>query len=287
MAYVKDDGIYRCRLQLDEGHPCIDVIEHYMWDAVNKCLDESKSRGGLQVILRADAYKVLENGELSTTCEELSLDNFGITIITPAEQGEEVKTEVVSNFVRIFGLRDASELLTISSVDSEQLANAVFDVKVTTFTSQKTGKSYRNYWFAPVGETERQSRAFVAPVRNKATLDKYRAKLRVECKGIAGTNTAEKASTTLPTPSAKPVASKSIPPRQQAEKGLDLNRVWEMWILANPEDIQGAEFYECLGAMFPNREAISLNPIELSAFCKANIPSTPPNVEDDYENPPF
>jgi hypothetical protein len=283
MAYVKEDGVYRCRLQLDDGHPCIDVIEHYAWDAVNKCLDETKSRGGLQIILRADAYRVLDNGELSTTCEELSLDNFGVTIITPAEQGEEVKTDVVSNFVRIFGLRDASELLAISSVDSEQLANAVFDVRVTNSTSQKTGKSYRNYWFAPVGETERQARAFVTPSRNKATLDKYRAKLRVECKGIVGT--AEKPVSVPSMTATKPTVSKSMPPRQQAEKGLDLNRVWEMWIAAYPEDIQGADFYERIGAMFPNREASSLNPIELSAFCKANIPPTA--NDDDEQLPPF
>lgn len=284
MSFVKDDGVYRCRLQLDEGHPCIEVIEHYGWDAVNKCLDETKSRGGLQIILRADAYKVLEDGELSTTCEELALDNFGVTIITPAEQGEEVKTEVVSNFVRIFGLRDASELLAISSVDSEQLANAVFDVKVTNTTSQKTGKSYRNYWFAPVGEAERQARAFVAPSRNKATLDKYRAKLRVECKGIVGTS--EKAVSAPSMPAVKPKVNKTMPPRAEASKGLDLNAVWDMWIKAHPEDIQGAEFYERIGEMFPNRDATSLNPIELSAFCKANIPANPSNG-DDEDLPPF
>lgn len=287
MAYVKEEGTYRCRLQLDDGHPCIDVIEHYAWDAERKCLDESKPRGGLQVILRADAYRVMNNGELSNTREELALDNFGITIITPAEHGEEVKTEIISNFVRIFGLRDASELLNLSSVDAQQLIDACFDVRVNVSTSQKTGKTYRTYWFAPVGETERNARAFVAPARNKSALDKYRAKLRVECKGITGV---APLSTNAPKPPAKPVSAPStgLPPREEAEPApaLDLNKVWELWIQANPDDLQGALFYDKMGTMFANRDPHSLNAYELSAFVKANNLSAS-TVVDDEQLPPF
>lgn len=286
MAYVKDDGIYRCRLQLDEGHPCIDVIEHFAWDAERKCLNESKPLGGLQIILRADAYKVMENGELSTVREDLALDNFGVTIITPSEQGEEVKADIVANFVRIFGLRDVSELLTINSVDAEQLINAVFDVRVTSTTSKRNGKSYRNYWFAPVGEADYSAKAFSAPSRNKATFDKYRAKLRVECKGITGVAQKPTEAPKKPSmPSAPSKPTSSLPPRAEAPQGLDLNAVWELWIKANPDDIQGAEFYECINAMYPNREASTLNAVELSAFCNANSLNT--FSEDDYDNLPY
>ena len=294
MAYIKEAGLYRCRLQLDPetNHPCIDVIEHYAWDSANKCLDESKPRGGLQIVLRADAYRVLENGELSTTREELSMDNFGVTIITPAEQGEEVKKDVIANFVRIFGLRDTSELLSIASVNPQQLSEAVFDVRVYN-TTNKMGKTYKNYWFAPVGEAERQARAFVTPNRNKSALDKFRAKLRVECKDIVTTASAPAPEAKMPAPAPKahkaPTAPKSsLPPRADAEPtpSLDLNRVWNMWISANPSDVHGGEFYSRLSSMFGEaREASSLAPYELSAFVKANIPNGA--VDPDNEDMPF
>ena len=134
MARIKEEGVYRCRLQLDNGHPCIDVIEHYARDKENKCVDESKPLGGLQVILRADAWKMLDNGELSNTYEELDLSTFGVTIVSPTEYGEEVRKDIVANFVRIFELRDASELLEIASVNPKQLTDAVL-IAVHTRTS--------------------------------------------------------------------------------------------------------------------------------------------------------
>lgn len=289
MSYVEKEGLYRCRLQLDNGHPCIDVIEHYPWDNENRCVDESKPLGGLQVILRADAWRVLDNGELSPTCEEIDRSRFGATIISEAKFGEEVKHAVIANFVKIFGLRDASELLAISSVNPQQLADAVFDCNVTAYT-KRNGDRGLNYWFAPVGEAVFKPKAFTSPTRNKSTLEKYRSKLRVECKGIVGGATPSASApqmAALPTKKATaPSAPSGLPPResQDADPTLDLNKVWSMWIAANPADTQGNAFYEALSKMYGNREASTLNAYELSAFCKANIPVA---YEDDDENPPF
>lgn len=293
MAYIKEAGLYRCRLQLDPetNHPCIDVSEHYAWDEKNRCFNPNLSEGGLQIVLRADAYRVLDNGELSTTREEINMDNRGVTIITKRQYGEEVIQSVVANFVRIFGLRDASELLSISTVNPQQLAEAVFDCRASTY-QKRDGKTGLNYWFAPVGEAEFKSRPFT-PTKNKSTLDKFRAKLRVECKDIVTTASAPAPEAKMPAPAPKatksPTAPKSsLPPRADAEPtpSLDLNKVWDMWIRANPSDIHGGEFYQRLSSMFgESREASSLNPYELSAFCKANGLSV--GADDDDENPPF
>ena len=279
MARIKEEGVYRCRLQLDTGHPCIDVIEHYAWDKENKCVDESKPLGGLQVILRADAWKLLDNGELSNTCEELDLSTFGVTIVSPTEYGEEVRKDIVANFVRIFELRDASELLEIASVNPKQLTDAVFDCRAYT---NKRGKL--SFWLAPAGEADAKQKAFTVPTANKAMKDKLRAKLRVECKGITGVTTANLP--LAPTPSVPSAPSASLPKRETEEK-LDLNAVWNKWIAVNPDDTRGVKFYEKIGAMYPNREPNTLNSVELSAFCKAHIASTAMVYDDDDENPPF
>lgn len=284
--YVKDEGIYRCRLQIDPNTnaACIDAIEHFAWDKENKCLDESKPLGGVQVILRADAWKVLEDGSLDTDRLELNMENFGVTIITKAEFGEEVRNDVIANFVKIFGLRDASEIMSIGQVSQEQLLNAQFDCRV-----YNNAKGYRQYWLAPVGEAEGTRKAFTAPSRNRSTLDKYRQKLRIECKGIVGTApTAEapKKAVSVPPkamPTPAPKAS-TLPPRDNTI-GRTLNDVWDKWIYLNPDDAMGAEFYAKIEEMYPNTDAASLSSAQLAAFEEKYIK---PDAEDDVAaNLPF
>lgn len=284
--YVKDEGVYRCRLQLDPNTnaACIDAIEHFAWDRENKCLDESKPLGGVQVILRADAWKVLEDGTLDTDRLELNMENFGVTIITKAEFGEEVRNDVVANFVRIFGLRDASELLNIQQVNQEQLLNAQFDCRV-----YNNAKGYRQYWIAPVGEAEGTRKAFTAPSRNRSTLDKYRQKLRIECKGIVGTaptaETPTKAVSAPPKAMPKPTKANTLPPREPAQEARTLNEVWDKWIYFNPDDAMGAEFYAKIEEMYPNADAASLTSAQLVAFEEKYIK---PDADDDVAaNLPF
>lgn len=291
MAYVKEEGIYRCRLQLDPetSQPCIDTTTHYAWDAVNKCFDETKDLGGVQIVLRADAYRVLDNGELSPTCEELSLENFGITIITQRAQGCEAKRDIIANFVRIFGLKDAKELLGIAGVDPQRLASAVFDVRLY-YTTGKNGKQYKNYWFAPCGEAERKARSFVKTALNKSALTTYCAQLASDCKDLFSNAPAPAPSPTLPASKPAPAPSApavGLPPRVEVAPtpDIDLNKVWSLWISANPADTQGNAFYEAIARMYGNRDASSLSPYELSAFVKAN--GLPVGADDDDENPPF
>lgn len=292
MAYVEEEGIYRCRLQIDAntGFACIDTIEHFAWDRENKCLDETKPLGGLQIVMRADAYKVLEDGSLAPERLELSLENFGITIITKTELGENTRTEVISNFVRIFGLRDASELLSIGQVPQEQLLNASFDVRVYL---NKNG--YKAYWFAPVGEAETKRKEFGTPTKNRSTLDKYRQKLRVECNGITGIGAASTPAAAVPPPAVKPAmpakpavpvkpTASALPPREAIVE-INLNDVWEKWIYLNPDDAMGAAFYEALEKMFGKKDANELTANELSAFCKAHLSATA--AGEDVENLPF
>lgn len=277
MAMIKNEGIYRCRLQLDPSTnaPCIDAIEHFAWDAQNKCLDENRPLGGMQLVLRADCYRVNDDGTLSPNREELILDNFGITFITKKEQGEKIRQELVANLVRIFGLRDASELMTISSVDASILTDATFDVRLY-YTEAKNGKAYPNYWLAPVGEAGGSSKtSFSKPKVNKSVLDKYRAKLRVECKSIVGTSRsveeeAVKDAPTMPKkPSPMPTTSKSLPPREEAST-IDLDSVWSMWVNTHPKDAQtGEQFYAAIAELYGDKSAQDLTANELSAFVKA------------------
>lgn len=282
--YVKDEGVYRCRLQLDPNTnaACIDAIEHFAWDKENKCLDETKPLGGVQIIFRADAWKVLEDGSLDTERLELSMENFGITIITKAEFGEEVRNDVIANFVKIFSLRDASEIMSIAQVNQEQLLNAQFDCRV-----YNNAKGYRQYWIAPVGEAEGTRKAFAVPSRNRSTLDKYRQKLRIECKGIVGTTpkaeTPTKAVSTppkaMPTPAPKAAA---LPPRENTI-GRTLNDAWDKWIANNPHDTMGASFYARMEEMYPGIDVATLSSAQLAAFEEKYLT----NPDDDVENMPF
>lgn len=293
MSMIKNEGIYRCRLQLDPSTnaPCIDAIEHFAWDKENKCLDENCPLGGMQLVLRADCYRVNDDGTLSPNREELILDNFGITFITKKEQGEKVRQELVANLVRIFGLRDAGELMTINSVDASILTDATFDVRLY-YTEGKNGKSYPNYWLAPVGEANGSKSSFVKPVKNKATVNKYLAKLRVECKDIVGTprpapTQAVKEAPTMPKKTAPmPTPSKPLPPREEAP-ALDLDAVWAMWVNVRPEDATtGEKFYAAIGEMFGDKSAQDLTFNELSAFVKRwDLKNS--NADDDYSDIPF
>ena len=289
MAYVNEEGVYRCRLQLDNGHPCIDIDTHYEWDFANRCPNKSKPLGGAMVIFRADAYRLLDNGDISPVREDLDLSNIGITIITTSDNGEQLKHDVIANFIRIFGLRDTDELLAIASVNPQQLINAEFDVRAraTKKINPKTGKPYLSFWVAAVGEAVYKPRPFASGALSKALLNKYRSKMRVECRDIVPTTPPmQDAETLLPTREKTSMpASVGLPPRASEEPVIDLNKVWSMWISAYPEDTQGNAFYTAVAKMFgENREATSLNPYELSAFCKANIPA---DTGDDDENPPF
>lgn len=293
--FVKDEGIYRCRLQIDDntGFACIDADEHYAWDKERKCLDESKPLGGQQILLRADAWKVNEDGTLDNERLELNMDNFGVTIVTKKEFGEKPRPEVICNFMRIFGLSDVKELFHISKVSQEQLLGATFDVRV-----HLNNKGYTNYWFAPVGEAE-PKRAFVTPTKNpknRAQIEKYIQMARVECKGLIGVAPRATMPVTAPEmpPKAMPAkapapAKADLPPRESAQEGITLNDVWDRWVSAYPDDAStGAGFYEAIAQMFGSKDAQDLTPAELSAFVKAKLANAPANSDaNDLENIPF
>lgn len=290
MAYISENGRYRCRLQLDtqSNSPCIDVIEHYVWDAQRKCLDTSKPLGGLQVVFRADAWKILEDGSLDSERLELNMDNFGITIIKKKAEGEDTLTHTIAHLVEIFSLNSVEDLLCLTQVPPSKLLDAQFDCIVTSTVSKTNGKTYHNYRLVPVG-WEGEKKAF-SPAKSN-NLDRFRAKLKVDCMGIKSNAKTAPTPTPTPTPTTPPPMPKkpvaTLPSREEAEPiAWTVNDVWVAWGKTHhgSGDDVAASFYDSIEKMFGNADLESLTPQQLTTFAKAH---NLPYADSESENLPF
>lgn len=292
MAYVNEEGVYRCRLAQDAetGKACIDVTEHYAWDYNQKKVDTNKSLGGLQVLLKADAWLIGEDGEPVGERLDLNLNPFGYTIVTKRELGEKTLVERVNLLVEALGLTDASELVTLDSVDNERLLSATFDIRVWhTASKQVQGKYHTNYYIAPIGKAQPKPKSFAVP-SNGSTLDRFRAKLRVDC---AGTKPATPAPSTaskpaLPSrPAPTPAPAKkapSLPPRTTVSAdNWTADKLWDCWYNKHQDDTQGDAFYGALREMYG--DAVQLDQLSAEQFSAFAIKHELSATDDDAEMP--